>query len=162
MALGTKGYCFCLLGEDRIRNPKPPWRACDRGKPGKSASDPRRENVRLSCRTERCCPLAIGLAADPLGMNKSRLASPSSGLPLLSTQASPTWDYCILKGAWRTPNGKPFVAAPGLNTKLVNRSAPELFPVTNLINKQFIPAAITSRRACFPAGSKSGKPLKYL
>jgi len=43
---------------------------------------------------------------------------------------------------------------------VVNRSAPELFPVTDLINKQFIPAAITSRRACFAAGSKSDRPLK--
>jgi hypothetical protein len=50
-------------------------------------------------------------------------------------------------------------AAPGVNTKTVNRSLPELFPVTHMLNKHFIPAAITSHRACFLAGSKSDKVL---
>jgi hypothetical protein len=48
----------------------------------------------------------------------------------------------------------------GVNPEMVNRSAPEFLPVTMLLNKQFIPAAITSRRALFLAGSKSSKPLK--
>ena len=47
-----------------------------------------------------------------------------------------------------------------VNPNLVNSSAPDLFPVTNLLNKHFIPAAITSRQACFPAGGKSDKLLK--
>jgi hypothetical protein len=51
-------------------------------------------------------------------------------------------------------------APPIVNLFMVNGSAPELFLVTNLLNKQFIPAAITSRRALFPAGSNSTKPLK--
>ncbi len=38
-------------------------------------------------------------------------------------------------------------AAPSVNTKVVNRSAPELFPLTLVLNNHFIPAAITSRRA---------------
>jgi hypothetical protein len=46
------------------------------------------------------------------------------------------------------------------NQKLVNRSAPELFPLTIMLNEQFILAAITSRRAVFPARSKSASPLK--
>jgi hypothetical protein len=43
---------------------------------------------------------------------------------------------------------------------VVNRSAPELFPVIIMLNKQFIPAAITSLRGFFAAGSKSTTPLK--
>jgi len=39
-------------------------------------------------------------------------------------------------------------------------SAPELFVVITVLNKQFIPAAIISRRAFFPAGSKSIRLLK--
>jgi len=54
----------------------------------------------------------------------------------------------------------PFVAAPGFNTNVVNGGTLELFPVAIMLNKQFIPAAFTSRRAFFPAGSKSVKPLK--
>jgi hypothetical protein len=51
---------------------------------------------------------------------------------------------------------------PGLciNMAMVNWSAPELLPATTMLNKHFIPAAIPSRRARFPAGSKSYKPLK--
>ena len=37
--------------------------------------------------------------------------------------------HAYLDGARRTPYGKPFVAAPGVNTKGVNRSAPDLFLV---------------------------------
>jgi hypothetical protein len=43
---------------------------------------------------------------------------------------------------------------------VVNKSAPELFRVTNVVNNPFIPAALTSRRACFLTGSKSDKALK--
>jgi hypothetical protein len=56
----------------------------------------------------------------------------------------------ILDGACRTPHGKPSVAAPSVNLKLVNRSAPDLFPLTIVLNKHFIPAAITSRRDFVP------------
>jgi hypothetical protein len=51
-------------------------------------------------------------------------------------------------------------AARVINRKVVNSSAPDLFPVTNMLNKHFIPAAITSRRASFLAGSKSDRTLK--
>jgi hypothetical protein len=37
---------------------------------------------------------------------------------------------------------------------------PELFPLTIMLNEQFIPAVISSRRAFFPARSKSASPLK--
>jgi hypothetical protein len=43
---------------------------------------------------------------------------------------------------------------------MVNKSAPELLPATNMVNNNFIPAAITSCQACFLAGSKSNRPLK--
>jgi hypothetical protein len=43
---------------------------------------------------------------------------------------------------------------------MVNKSAPELLPATNILNNNFIPAAITSRQACLLAGSKSDRPLK--
>jgi hypothetical protein len=42
----------------------------------------------------------------------------------------------------------------------VNESAPELFPVTIVLNKQLIPASISSLRATFPAGSNSAISLK--
>ena len=43
---------------------------------------------------------------------------------------------------------------------MVNRNTPHLFPVISLLNKQFLPAAFTSHRAFFAAGSKSAKLLK--
>ena len=42
--------------------------------------------------------------------------------------------HAHLDGARRTLNGKPFVAAPGVNTKGVNRSAPDLFLVQFILN----------------------------
>ena len=39
----------------------------------------------------------------------------------------------------RKPYGKAFVAAPGVNVKMVNRSAPDLFPAIGLVKKSFIP-----------------------
>ena len=38
----------------------------------------------------------------------------------------------------RKPYGKAFVAAPGVNVKMVNRSAPDLFPAIGLVKKSFI------------------------
>ena len=46
----------------------------------------------------------------------------------------------ILDGAHRKPYGKPIVAAPVVNTNAVNRSAPDLFPVSIMLKEQFIPA----------------------
>jgi hypothetical protein len=60
----------------------------------------------------------------------------------------------------RTLNGKLFVAAPGVNTQVVNRTAADLFPLTIMLYYQFIPAAITSRRGFETAGSNSEKQLK--
>jgi hypothetical protein len=45
----------------------------------------------------------------------------------------------------------PFVAAPGFNTNVVNGGTLELFPVTIMLNKQFIPAAFTSRQEVNPS-----------
>ena len=56
--------------------------------------------------------------------------------------------------------GRQQVVTPGVNKKMVKMVAPDLFPVISLLNKQFIPTAITSRRAFVLAGSKSAKPLK--
>jgi hypothetical protein len=69
-------------------------------------------------------------------------------------------NLAILDGARSKHDGKQFVATLSFNTKVVNRSAPDLLAVTDMINKQFIPAAITSRQAHFPAGSKSDRTLK--
>jgi hypothetical protein len=46
------------------------------------------------------------------------------------------------------------------NPKMVKMSAPELFPLTIVLNKHFIPAAITSLRGFIPAGSNSAISLK--
>jgi len=51
-------------------------------------------------------------------------------------------------------------AASGIHTIVVNRRTPDLFPLITVLNKQFIPATITSRRAFYLAGRKSAKPLK--
>ncbi|HWJ18614.1 MAG TPA: hypothetical protein VNR65_07805, partial [Geobacterales bacterium] len=56
--------------------------------------------------------------------------------------------------------GKRFVAAPSVHTNVVNASAPDLFPLTIVLNKHFIPAAITSRRSLVPVGSNSAMSLK--
>jgi len=56
--------------------------------------------------------------------------------------------------------GYNFVHRVELNMNGVNRSASQLFPLIIMLNKQFIPAAIPSRRARFLAGSKSAMPLK--
>ena len=39
----------------------------------------------------------------------------------------------------RAPFGKPFVAAPGFKTNVVNRSMPDLFPAACILKKSFIP-----------------------
>src|SRR5271166_6937783 len=58
-ARGQGRDCVGLFGEDRIRIPKPPWRALDREKTGMTAFDPpetnaviRRERSRRSCLIE--------------------------------------------------------------------------------------------------------------
>ena len=66
----------------------------------------------------------------------------------------------ILDGAHRKSYGKPLVAAPVVNPKLVNGSEPDLFPLTIVLNKHFIPAAITSRRGLVPVGSNSAISLQ--
>ena len=43
----------------------------------------------------------------------------------------------IADGARRTPDGKAFVTAPSVNTKVVNRGAPDLFPATCLVKRSF-------------------------
>jgi hypothetical protein len=45
----------------------------------------------------------------------------------------------ILNGARRTPDGKPFVARQALIRKVVNRSAPDLFPAACMLKNSFIP-----------------------
>jgi hypothetical protein len=65
-----------------------------------------------------------------------------------------------LDDAPRTPARKQFVVGPVVNAKLVNGSAPDLFPLTLVLNKHFIPAAITSRRGFVPVGSNSAISLK--
>jgi hypothetical protein len=47
--------------------------------------------------------------------------------------------FAVLDGAHRKPYCKPFVAAPAVNSKMVNRSAPDLFPAMGLVKKSFIP-----------------------
>jgi hypothetical protein len=44
----------------------------------------------------------------------------------------------MLDGARRTPYGKPFVAAPSINIKTVNKSAPDLFPAACMLKKSSI------------------------
>jgi hypothetical protein len=41
----------------------------------------------------------------------------------------------MLDGVYRKLHGKPFVAARAVNSKMVNRSAPDLFPLTIVLNK---------------------------
>jgi hypothetical protein len=53
-----------------------------------------------------------------------------------------------------------FRAGGSVYLKLVKGSVPDLFPLTIVLNKQLIPARISSLRATFPAGSNSIKPLK--
>jgi hypothetical protein len=65
----------------------------------------------------------------------------------------------ISDGARRKPYGKPFSWPPAINSKMVNGSALDLFPLTNVLNKYFIPTAITSRRGLLPVGSNSSKSL---
>ena len=59
------------------------------------------------------------------------------------------------RGLWKI-----VVLAPSFTTNVVNRSAPDLFPLTIVLNKHFIPAAITSLRGFVPAGSNSAISLK--
>jgi hypothetical protein len=47
-----------------------------------------------------------------------------------------------------------------VNSKMVNGSTPDLFPPTHVLNKYFIPAAITSRRGFVPLGSNSALSLQ--
>jgi hypothetical protein len=42
-------------------------------------------------------------------------------------------------GAKTTAARKRLVAAPGINTNVVNRGAPDLFPVMSLVKKEFSP-----------------------
>ena len=46
--------------------------------------------------------------------------------------------HAILDGARRPANGKLFVAAPSVNTNVVNRSAPDLFPAICMLKKSSI------------------------
>jgi hypothetical protein len=46
----------------------------------------------------------------------------------------------ILDGARCAVYGEPFVAAPSVNMKMVNRSAQDLFPVTIMLKEPFIVA----------------------
>ena len=78
-----------------------------------SRIDPRRENGRLSCRTP--CAHAWRIHEDLPALRRLR----QSGRRIVS-----------LDGARGGPSGKPFVAAPGFNINVVNRSAPDLFPAT--------------------------------
>ena len=52
----------------------------------------------------------------------------------------------------RTPFGKRFVAARGVNADMVNRGAPELFPVMCLVKKWFTRREVEERRAFGPIG----------
>jgi hypothetical protein len=61
--------------------------------------------------------------------------------------------HAILDGARRTPYGKPFVAAPSVNRKVVNRSAPDLFPAACMLKKSSI------QREKWSAAPSSGPPM---
>jgi hypothetical protein len=74
--------------------------------------------------------------------------------------ASPIIEIALSDGTHRKAYGKPLVSAPAVNPKLVNGSAPDLFPLTIVLNKHFIPAAITSPRGIVPAGSNSAQALQ--
>ena len=54
--MGQGRDCFGLFGEDRIRIPKPPWRAWDREKTGTAACDPPETNavIRRECSRRSC------------------------------------------------------------------------------------------------------------
>ena len=65
-----------------------------------------------------------------------------------------------LDGAGRKLHGKPFVAAPVVNSTLVNGSTPDLSPPTHVLNKHFIPAAFTSRRSFVTVASNSALSLQ--
>ena len=100
---------------------------------------PKAVNMRLSCRTVRCRRFATALVPTRSGNEISRRDCALSSGNFPPGQASPTWRWIVvLEGARRTPFGKPFVAAPGVNTKLVNRSAPDLFPACIMPKKSFI------------------------
>jgi len=60
----------------------------------------------------------------------------------------------ILDGAYREPHGQPFVAAPVVNSKMVNGSAPDLFRSPLCLTSieflpQYLPAVALSRWEVF-------------
>ncbi|MGB9165305.1 MAG: hypothetical protein WCC41_12755 [Rhodomicrobium sp.] len=78
-------------------------------------------------------------------------------------QASPIWPPdCLPRRRSRRAFGKPFVATPGFNTKVVNRSAPDLFPVMSLVRIWFTAFETEERRAFDWARVIYYKALKML
>ena len=53
--------------------------------------------------------------------------------------ASPKSELSAIDGARGGSSREPFVAAPGFNINVVNRPAPDLFPVMSLVKKEFAP-----------------------
>jgi hypothetical protein len=63
-------------------------------------------------------------------------------------------------GARGNPSDEPFIAAPGFNINVVNRPAPDLFPVMNLVKKQCTRNETKRRGRLWPEGEHGCKPLK--